>query len=506
MKELLKKSIIKCILFAAFDEFGPMPKYTFPNPVTDKEKKESEEQVYTIRDYTQMAIKMLSLLMEDQVATRNENFSNVKYFAIIPYPDFKITALAFFHFIWIEGKTNPIPSAFAIMVDENQRSFLYNNISAIQTIIFDLFIKFDEDIINGFRPVEELEHHYIDLLEKMIKIEKFPIAPITSERKLKIIFLGLDAAGKTSFLLTVDRKYSRLIGLKPTRGASISTIEALGATISLWDLGGQAKFRERYISKSKIYLYEADLLFFFIDVRNKDRFDESIEYLKKIKERLSHFNQKTPILYVLTKADPDIINSKKIQKNIQLAKSKIKVLSGDEDPEIHVTSIFSIFSILRAFSSGISNLSPNRDMINYNLKGFSEKNKIFLSLILTDDGLVLADYYSNSYVLLTEFLEFEEIALESEEYEERKIRDVFEITAPQFAIIYKIFSKFKALKKEEALFKISHSVILIKRVIVLGNELFILILIDDENKKIEIDNSLNDFLNRNKELLLRYIS
>ena len=116
-----------------------------------------------------MAIKSLSLLMEDQVTTRNEYFSNVKYFAIIPYPDFQITALTFFHFITIERRKNPIPSAFAIMVDENKRSFLYNNISAIQTIIFDLFIKFDDDVVNGFKPIEQVEHILKIFLKRYLK-------------------------------------------------------------------------------------------------------------------------------------------------------------------------------------------------------------------------------------------------------------------------------------------------------------------------------------------------
>ena len=83
---------------------------------------------------------------------------------------------------------------------------------------------------------------------------------------MKILMCGLDDAGKTSFLLSVDRKYSKLIGLKPTLGAEVSSIEAFGSSIFLWDLGGQQSSREKYINKAQIYLYETDLLFFFIEV------------------------------------------------------------------------------------------------------------------------------------------------------------------------------------------------------------------------------------------------
>jgi len=83
---------------------------------------------------------------------------------------------------------------------------------------------------------------------------------------------------------------------------------------------------------------------------------------------------------------------------------------------------------------------------------------------------------------------------------------VFEITAPQFAMLYKIFSKFKALQKNEALFKIANSVILIKKIVISDYDMFALYLIDDEKKKDRINELLPDFINRTKDLLLRFIS
>jgi GTPase SAR1 family protein len=346
-----------------------------------------------------------------------------------------------------------------------------------------------------------MEPYFKELLQQIIEIEENPSTPTTTHRKLKIIFLGLDDSGKTSFLLSVDRKFSRLIGLKPTRGAQISTIEALGATISLWDLGGQKAFREKYLTKSQIYLYEADLLYYFIDINNKDRFEESIEFLQNIQERLRGFDQKTPIIFVLTKGDSDIIDSRKIKKNIKIIKSRIAEITEDSNLEVHITSIFLIFSILRAFSSGISKLSPNRDLINYNLKNFSKDANVFLTLLLSNDGLVIGDFYSPGSLYLTELIEKDRL-----ESDEAMVRDVFEITAPQFAMLYKIFSKFKALQKDEALFKIANSVILIKKIVISDYDMFALYLIDDENKKERINELLPDFINRTKDLLLRFIS
>ena len=500
MKEPIESSIIKSLLFSAYDQFGPTPKYIYPKALPKDDEKLKAGTGLSNRDYTQISIKNLSLLLDDQ-AILKEKPENLSYFAILPYPDFKLTSLCFFHFINIETSKSPVATSFAIMVDENKRSFLYNNIDSLKSLTVDFFAKFDELNSNGFKSEEEIEPYFNELLEQIREIEKNPSTPTTTHRKLKIIFLGLDNSGKTSFLLSVDRKFSKLIGLKPTRGAQISTIEALGATITLWDLGGQKVFREKYLTKSQIYLYEADLLYYFIDISNRERFEESIEYLQSIRAILRGFDQNTPIIFVLTKGDSDIINSRKIKKNVKEIKSKLLEVIGDDQIETHITSIFSIFSILRAFSSGISKLSPNRDLINYNLKNFSKDTNVFLTLLLSNDGLVIADFYAPGALYLTELIEKEQL-----KSDEKIVRDVFEITAPQFAMLYKIFSKFKALQKDEAIFKIADSVILIRKIEVSDYSMFALYLMDDEKKKERINELLPDFVTRTKELLLRYIS
>ena len=89
---------------------------------------------------------------------------------------------------------------------------------------------------------------------------------------------------------------------------------------------------------------------------------------------------------------------------------------------------------------------------------------------------------------------------------EDNIRNIFEITAPQFTMLYKIFAKFKALKQEEAIFKVSNSIILFKKIQIADIPTFILFLIDDEEKKDKINELLPDFVNRTKDLIMRYIS
>ena len=114
--------------------------------------------------------------------------------------------------------------------------------------------------------------------------------------------------------------------------------------------------------------------------------------------------------------------------------------------------------------------------------------------MLSVDGLVLADFYSPKAKKLTKIANSEEIV------------NIFEIVSPQLAMLFKIFSRFKALKEEEAIFKVADSVILFRKVQIADNDMFILFLVDNEKRKEKINEKLIDFLNQTQDLLLRYIA
>lgn len=498
MEDLLNSSIINGMVFATYSDSGPYPIYMFPRPIKDNEiegdinlKDYKKPLNLTLRDYIQIAIKNLSLLIGDGTILQNVDVSSFKHFGIIPFPDFHSTTLTFFHFVDVKNKDLPLATSFSIFVNENSRSFLFNHLDRLKEIIIDFFLKFDKELTTSLKPQKELIHYFKELLTNLIKIENEPSTIFSAHRKCKILFSGLENSGKTSFLLSINQQYSKLIGLKPTYGVKVNAIEAFGATIFLWDLGGQASLRQRYLDKANIYLYEADLIFYFIDIRDEPRYEESIAYLKEIKSILKKFNQNTPIIYILSKSDPDIINSSEIKNQVKVLLEHFK---QDGSPEIFFTSIFDPYSILRAFSSGIAKLSPNRELIEHNLSRFSEENNAYLGLLLSSDGLIIADYYNPKASIITEISKTQDLI------------NAFELTAPQFAMLFKIFAKFKAAPQNEATFQVSNSFIFVKKVKISDFEIFILLLIDDEQEKEKINEKLPIFLKTTQNLLLRYIS
>jgi len=197
MEELLKSSIIKGFVLSVFGELGPTPIYCFPNYVNEKEFKELSKEskgqghlILTYRDITQISIKNLSLFISDKIVIEEKDLTKIQYFAILPYPDFNTTSLTYFHFIRIDSKNHPVPTAFSILAEEKSRSFLYNNINRIKPIVTEFFKIFDKKMLDSYPPRENVEGSFQDLLTELIEIVKNPSTPITTHRKMKILFAG----------------------------------------------------------------------------------------------------------------------------------------------------------------------------------------------------------------------------------------------------------------------------------------------------------------------------
>ena len=167
MDKLIESSVIKGILFSAFDKLGPQPIYMFPNPINEGQLKKAQlddgkanKLGITLRDYTQIAIKNISLLLGDGNIFKQdyEALKDYQHFGIIPFPDYHLTSLSYFHFVNAEFSEIPLAIAFCILIDEKKRSFLYNNINRLKNIITDFFSDFDKKMIIILRT-NDLQYH-----------------------------------------------------------------------------------------------------------------------------------------------------------------------------------------------------------------------------------------------------------------------------------------------------------------------------------------------------------
>ncbi|MHA1793447.1 MAG: ADP-ribosylation factor-like protein [Promethearchaeota archaeon] len=207
---------------------------------------------------------------------------------------------------------------------------------------------------------------------------------------IKIIFAGLDSAGKTSFLNTLEEKYSTLINIKPTLGPDRREFNLFGFKVSTWDLGGQVNYRDKYLSEKDKYFIQVDALFYIFDVQDKKRLDLSLNYLRSILDIFKDLDEKPVIICCWHKFDKDISKKPEYLEIIDEYEKKVKdITDGLFSLKTFNTSIFDKWTLLKAFSQGVVGTSPKKEIIDYQLNEFAKKTFSSAVLLLDHNHLLI---------------------------------------------------------------------------------------------------------------------
>jgi GTPase SAR1 family protein len=466
-----KNSIIKSIVLSLFDDDGPTPKIFWPTTMNESSR-------------LLIAMKTISLLMGDSIYQNGTSSDSVNYFGILPFPDLKLNGLTYFFLILDPtARGNAKAATITVLINEDDRVFFYENMKYLRVIIDKSASK-----VQLAKTLEENQTIMDDLKEELFIFTSEIKDPFSLKRQIKILMTGLDRAGKTSFLHAVKQRYSEIIKTLPTKGVARSEekiFEEQHSKISLWDLGGQKKYRDRFIEQKKVYLYNVDLLFYFIDIQDSERISEAIGLFGTVIKSLIELEEFPPIVVCLSKYDPDIKNAKDIKKNIKTVNENIKKISERFFVKIFQTSIFDHWSLISAYSYGLSQLSPNRELFQNQLKHFAKKISSDAILLLNENGIILSNFSKPGI---------------SEK--------VFEISAPHFQTLYKTFKEFKILKQD---FLISSGItseskkIIFKRIPVEKYNLYLLLFMEKELNMDKIDKNLPKLSKNLNELIQTYI-
>ncbi|PVF95738.1 putative ADP-ribosylation factor-like 2 [Serendipita vermifera] len=103
------------------------------------------------------------------------------------------------------------------------------------------------------------------------------------ERQMRILFLGLDNAGKTTILKKLNNE--DVYSVSPTLGFNIKTFVHGKYTLNIWDVGGQRTLRPYW----RNYFEQTDALVWVVDSSDKMRMDDCKKELHDLlqEERLS---------------------------------------------------------------------------------------------------------------------------------------------------------------------------------------------------------------------------
>jgi len=99
---------------------------------------------------------------------------------------------------------------------------------------------------------------------------------MVSKEEMRILMLGLDAAGKTTVLYKL--KLGEVVTTVPTVGFNVESVEYRNISFTVWDVGGQDKIRRLW----RYYFQGTQGLVFVVDSSDRDRVEDAREELMKV--------------------------------------------------------------------------------------------------------------------------------------------------------------------------------------------------------------------------------
>ncbi|KAJ7028336.1 ADP-ribosylation factor family-domain-containing protein [Mycena alexandri] len=102
------------------------------------------------------------------------------------------------------------------------------------------------------------------------------ISGLFSRKEIRILMVGLDAAGKTTILYKL--KLGEVVTTIPTIGFNVETVEYKNISFTVWDVGGQGRIRLLW----KHYFQNTQGIIFVVDCNDQERASEAREELQRM--------------------------------------------------------------------------------------------------------------------------------------------------------------------------------------------------------------------------------
>ncbi|MBN1801397.1 MAG: 50S ribosome-binding GTPase [Candidatus Lokiarchaeota archaeon] len=218
-------------------------------------------------------------------------------------------------------------------------------------------------------------------------------------KELKIAFAGLDNAGKTSFLIALRKKYNFQEFVKellPTKLIEFNAFNFLNQyNVNIWDMGGQEKYRQLYV-KNLVYFEETDFLYYIIDIQDESKFENTLDYLKKILAIYKDLEYNKEVIICFSKFDPKIKNDSVIQTR----KHELIKLIREKNPELRFkffeTSYYDIASLSVAMSYSLNQTIKINALHEY-IQSLGKKFQCQYVILYSETGLIISDYYGEIF-------------------------------------------------------------------------------------------------------------
>ena len=134
-----------------------------------------------------------------------------------------------------------------------------------------------------------------------------------ANKTARILFLGLDAAGKTTILYSL--KVGEKVQTIPTIGFNLENVKYKKIDFTIWDIGGQDEIRPLW----RHYYENTDAVVFVVDSNDTDRVKETNEVLHKM--LADDYLSECPVLVLANKQDlPNALQPHELCEGLELRK------------------------------------------------------------------------------------------------------------------------------------------------------------------------------------------
>ena len=159
-------------------------------------------------------------------------------------------------------------------------------------------------------------------------------------------------------------------------------------------MGGQAKYRKIYIN-NPIYFTETNYLYYFIDIQDELKIEESIHYLNELINIYRTLDYSNEIIICFNKYDPKYVNNEEFSDRVEMIKNLIFSQIKDIKFQFFKTSYYDISSLSKAMSFSLNKLL-NLKNLNDKIKSIVDDFRCNHAIFYTNTGLIISDYYKES--------------------------------------------------------------------------------------------------------------